>query len=145
MSSTILHDPTQTRKSPMTWNPERIAKLRRDRRETQAKFGKAVGVDRTTVSEWENGRSAVSALNGAALDALANGPRDTSRDFERGVLYACEAMSETIARLLREQREAADAKTLAEAAAERERLIQQTVAAANRPSSAAPARRRRKG
>ena len=129
----------------MTWNPERIAQLRRDRRETQAKFGKAVGVDRTTISEWENGRSAVSALNAAALDALACGPRDTSRDFERGVLYACEAMSDTIARLLREQREAADAKTLAEAAAERERLIQQTVDAASRPSSAAPARRRRKG
>jgi transcriptional regulator with XRE-family HTH domain len=92
----------------MTWNPERIAQLRKDRRETQEKFGKAVGVDRTTVSEWENGHSAVSALNAAALDALAGGPRDTSRDFERGVLYACEAMSETIARLLREQREAAE-------------------------------------
>jgi|GEM_PF-2737622 len=129
----------------MTWTPESVIALRKQRKQNQSQFAEDLGVSRPTISDWENGKSAISLLGAAALDALARGPRDTSRDFERGVLYACEAMSETIARLLREQREAADAKTLAEAAAERERLIQQTVDAASRPSSAAPARRRRKG
>lgn len=91
------------------WTPERIKAFRKARRESQQAFADRLGVARPTISEWENGKVAVSDMGAAALDALARGPRDTSRDYERGVLYACEAMSETIARLLREQREADEA------------------------------------
>lgn len=92
----------------MTWTPESVIALRKQRKQNQSQFAEDLGVSRPTISDWENGKSAISLLGAAALDALARGPRDTSRDFERGVLYACEAMSETIARLLREQREAAE-------------------------------------
>jgi transcriptional regulator with XRE-family HTH domain len=102
----------------MTWTPESVIALRKQRKQNQSQFANALGVSRPTVSDWENGKSAISLLGAAALDALARGPRDTSRDFERGVLYACEAMSETIARLLREQREATEA-TIMQAVQER--------------------------
>lgn len=92
----------------MPWTPERVKAFRLSRGQKQDAFAVDAGVTRVTVSRWESGAAPLSELNAARLDALARGPRDTSRDFERGVLYACEAMSETIARLLREQREAAE-------------------------------------
>ena len=90
----------------MGWTPERVRALRLARRQNQEDFAAAAGVDRVTVSRWENGRTPVSELSASRLDALDRGPRDQSRDYERGVLYACEAMSATIAQLLREAREA---------------------------------------
>lgn len=90
------------------WTPDRIKAFRKSRRESQQAFADRLGVARPTISEWETGKVAVSDMGTAALDALARGPRDASRDYERGVLYACEAMSRTIAELLQQQREAGD-------------------------------------
>jgi hypothetical protein len=57
-----------------------------------------------------------------------------------GIRYACAAIAQTVADLYRM---AADAERLAGLAEERERLIQQTQAAARPPASAAPTRRQR--
>jgi transcriptional regulator with XRE-family HTH domain len=117
----------------------------------QQDLAKELGVTRHAVLRWENGevwpqeRQRVHIL-GVDIPSEPNPmPKPPSRlpaSHAPGIRYACAQMAQTIADLLRE---AADAETLAEAAAERERLIQQTVAAANRPPSAAPARRQRKG
>lgn len=87
------------------WNPETIKALRQRRGESQTAFAQALGVSRPTVSEWENGKGNISVIGAAALDRLAAGPRDTSQDYWRGVLYAAEAMSDTVTRLLREARQ----------------------------------------
>lgn len=88
----------------MSWTPEQVKALRLSRKQNQTDFASALGVDRVTVSRWEGGIAPVSDLNAQRLDALASGPRDTSQDYWRGVLYAAEAMSETVTRLLREAR-----------------------------------------
>jgi len=120
----------------------------------QQDLAKELGVTRQAVLRWENGevwpqeRQRVLILRVLGVDIPSEPdpmPKPPSRlpaSHAPGIRYACAQMAQTIADLLRE---AADAETLAEAAAERERLIQQTQAAARPSASAAPARRRRKG
>lgn len=115
------------------WSPERVEALRMRTEMSQTEFGKEVGVSRQTVGEWERGESAPSRLKQRALDRLAKRYQEDAApapvgnlvreqapapyassaptqnaDYWRGVLYAAETMSETVTRLLREQREAAD-------------------------------------
>jgi DNA-binding XRE family transcriptional regulator len=96
---------------------------------SQADFGERIGVKRQTINEWELGKAKPSKLKAPALVKLsrefphpitgtstptpqitshATGTVTQSADYWRGVLYAAETMSETVTRLLREQREAAD-------------------------------------
>jgi transcriptional regulator with XRE-family HTH domain len=90
------------------WTPEKIKALRLSRAQSQTEFAADAGVDRVTVSRWETGVVPVSELNAARLSSLAAGPRDVSGDYWRGVLYAAEAMSDTVTRLLREARQDAE-------------------------------------
>jgi transcriptional regulator with XRE-family HTH domain len=87
------------------WTPEQVKAFRLSRSQNQSEFASDAGVDRVTVSRWETGAVPVSELNAARLSALLAGPRDTSQDYWRGVLYAAEAMAETTHRLLREARQ----------------------------------------
>ena len=69
----------------------------------------AIGTDSSTVSRWmarsrqPTGETLRLLLAWAQREGT---PRDAGRDYWRGVLYACEAMTETTHRLLREAREA---------------------------------------
>lgn len=142
-------------KSPLHERMGETIKLARVGRQwLQQDLAQQVGVSRQAVVKWEHGENWPQERQRALLlkvlgvdipsepDPMPQPPSRLPASHAPGIRYACAQMAQTIADLLRE---AADAETLAEAAAERERLIQQTVAAANRPPSAAPARRRKKG
>ena len=55
------------------WSPEAVKALRLQMGLSQEAFGELAGVSRQAVSEWENGKTEVSDLNGASLDRLALG------------------------------------------------------------------------
>ena len=89
----------------MGWTGERVKALRLARKESQADFAAAVGVDRVTVSRWETGTVPIGDLSAAALSRLENAPdTDASTDYARGIKYAAEAMAFTLGELLRTAR-----------------------------------------
>ena len=95
------------------------------KRMTQEDLAVAVGVSGATISRWLDKKSPPSrglSKLVAWAESLPPTPPPLPRtpDYERGVSYACEMMADTIARLLREQREAhaaADNSSEPEAAA----------------------------
>lgn len=142
-------------KSPLHERMGETIKLARvGRKWLQQDLAERVGVKRQAVIRWENGevwpqerqRVMLRDVLGVEIpdepDPMPKPPSRIPAAHAPGMRYACAQMAQTIADLLRE---AADAETLAEAHAERERLIQQTQAAARQPASAAPPRRQRKG
>lgn len=101
---------------------------------TARELGDAIGTDHTTVNRWMRGTRQPTGAKLQLLlewaDRQSEPAPSSSQEFQRGVLYACEAMSQTITRLLREQREATEA------------IIMQTAKAtlAGSPPAAAPSR-----
>ena len=83
----------------MGWSPESVKALRVQRGETQGQFAAVLGVDRTTVSRWENGDVDVSAVGMAALDRISAVPASPSDDYLRGVADAARAVREALAAL----------------------------------------------
>lgn len=140
-------------KTPQHERMGQTIKLARVGREwLQQDLAAQIGVSRQAVIRWEAGevwpqerqRHLLFSVLGIEIpdepDPMPPPPSRLPASHAPGIRYACAQMAQTIADLLRE---AADAETLAEAHAERERLIQQTQAAARQPASAAPRRRRR--
>jgi transcriptional regulator with XRE-family HTH domain len=128
-----------------------IKRARLARQIDQGALAKTVGVKRQAVSAWENGHNWPQARQRYVLQqALGIEIPDEPEPMAPveaipgthapGIRYACAAIAQTVADLYRM---AADAERLAGLADERERLIQQTQAAARPPASAAPTRRQR--
>ena len=103
-----------------------------------------MGVAESTVSRWLSGERSPTGDGRVRLlawyERQSRAPLSADHQYWRGVLYACEAMAETTARLLREAREADD-RTLAE----RAKALIPPVAAADPTAQETLGRRRRKG
>jgi len=133
---------------------ETIKLARVGRHWLQQDLAQRVGVSRQAVIKWENGENWPQERQRALLrdelgvqipdepDPMPAPPSRLPASHAPGMRYACAQMAQTIADLLRE---AANAETLADAAAERAALIQRTAAAARPSASAAPARRKKAG